>query len=228
VVREDIENGDILYLGTEFSAWVSIDRGSTWTSLNGGLPTVAVHEFAQHPTAGDIVVATHGRSLWVFDATPLRQMTAETMAETSFLFEPNKVHYFRTEPRRGTQNRIFTGQNPPSEAQIFYFIGKKARKVSLKVTDQAGDLIHELKADSGIGLHRVAWNLRRPAPEGGRNSYRRRGSRVPPGSYIVALVVDNRTLTQTLVVEGDPDHPAAKLWGEEYDTLMEGSLHSIR
>jgi photosystem II stability/assembly factor-like uncharacterized protein len=223
VVREDIENADILYLGTEFSAWVSIDRGATWTSLNGGLPTVAVHEFAQHPTAGEIVVATHGRSLWVLDATPLRQMTAETMAETSYLFEPNKVRYFRTEPRRGTQNRIFTGKNPPSEARIFYFIGKKARKVSLEITDQAGELIRKLEGETGIGLHRATWDLRRPAPEGNRNSYRRRGSRVPPGNYIVAFTVDNRTLTQTLVVEGDPDYPDARLWGEEYDSLMEGA-----
>src|SRR5262249_3223369 len=62
-LREDISNPDLLYLGTEFAVWASLDRGKSWVKINNNLPTVAVHEIAIHPTAGEIVAATHGRSL---------------------------------------------------------------------------------------------------------------------------------------------------------------------
>ena len=60
----------------KFAVWASLDRGKVWTRINSNLPTVAVHELAQHPTASEMVAATHGRSLWVLDVTSLRQMKA--------------------------------------------------------------------------------------------------------------------------------------------------------
>src|SRR4029077_3954861 len=59
-LREDVANPDLLYLGSEFGIWISLDRGADWIKLNNNLPTVAVHEIAVHPTAGEIVAATHG------------------------------------------------------------------------------------------------------------------------------------------------------------------------
>jgi hypothetical protein len=78
-LREDVKNPDLLFAGTEFSLFASVDRGAKWTRINNNLPTVAVHEIAVHPTAGEIVAATHGRSLWILDVTALRQLTAEAM-----------------------------------------------------------------------------------------------------------------------------------------------------
>ena len=101
VCREDIQNQNILYVGTEFAAYVSANRGASWTKLNSNLPTVAVHEFAQHPTAGEIVVATHGRSLWVLDVTALRQMTPEVLKAKAHLYGPNTVVKWQMEPGRG-------------------------------------------------------------------------------------------------------------------------------
>src|SRR5206468_325160 len=69
VLREDLKNPNVLYLGTEFGVWCSLNRGQSWNSLNTNLPTVAVHELAQHPTNGELVAATHGRSLWILDIT---------------------------------------------------------------------------------------------------------------------------------------------------------------
>ena len=65
--RKDITNPDVLYCGTEFGISVSVNRGAGWARLNNNLPTVAIHEIAQPTTASEIVVATHGRSLWVLD-----------------------------------------------------------------------------------------------------------------------------------------------------------------
>ncbi len=117
VLREDIENPDVLYLGTEFGVWVSVDRGGAWTKINNNLPTVAVHEFAQHPTTGEMVAATHGRSLWILDVMPLRQMKASIVKAEATLYRPATAMRWRREPTRGTPygvgNHQFVGQNPP-------------------------------------------------------------------------------------------------------------------
>jgi hypothetical protein len=167
VVREDLYKENLLFLGTEFGAYVSVDRGATWTRFNNNLPTVAVFEFALHPTTGEIVAATHGRSLWICDISPLRQMSDKTAGQDVYLFAPRNAVYWRSEPRRGGDNRRFVGENDDAGAAITYLIGKRARAVTLEITDQAGEVIRELEPATEQGLHRIVWDLRR-APERGR------------------------------------------------------------
>jgi photosystem II stability/assembly factor-like uncharacterized protein len=188
VCREDIQNQNLLYVGTEFGAWVSANRGTSWTKLNNNLPTVAVHEFAQHPTAGEIVVATHGRSLWVLDVTPIRQMTAEALKEKAHLYRPNAVVRWQMEQGRGgdfsESIRRFIGQNPPRGAQLYYALSQKADKVTLKVLDYAAKTVAEFPAATGEpGLHRIAWNLSTGTQRAGAfgEGGRRRGGRGEPG-----------------------------------------------
>lgn len=160
-LAEDIVNRDILYLGTEFAAWISLDRGAHWTKMNGNLPTVAVHGFAQHPTSGEIVAATHGRSLWVFDATPVRQMTRDALAADATLYKPGPAIIWKNEPSRGSTNRRFTGENPPAGAQISYSLVRNARELSLEIRDTDGKVIRNLEAKTEAGFHTVTWDLRR-------------------------------------------------------------------
>src|SRR5262249_9059834 len=150
-LREDIRNANLLYVGTEFGAWASVDRGTSWTKINNNLPTVAVHDFALHPTAGEIVAATHGRSLWVLDVPPLRQITKDVLTATARLFQPKTVVRYRPEPSRGGTSRRFVGQNPPTGAQIYYSLGTKAEQISLKVVDYTGKTVRELRADNTPG-----------------------------------------------------------------------------
>jgi hypothetical protein len=158
-LREDIQNRDLLFVGTEFAAWVSIDRGHYWTKLNNNLPTVAVHDFAIHPTAGEIAAATHGRSLWVLNITPLRQITTEIAKAKAHLYEPTAATRWITEPRRGGTNRRFVGETPPAGAQIYYSLTKRADKISLSIVDYAGKTVRELRASGEPGLHRITWDL---------------------------------------------------------------------
>src|SRR5262249_40552012 len=152
VCREDVANANLLYLGTEFGAYASLNRGQSWTKINNNLPTVAIHEIAIHPTAGEIVAATHGRSLWVLDVTALRQMSADTLKADATLFRPNVVIRWRNEPGHGSLyghgSRRFAGKNPPTGAQIYYALGKKATKVTLKVVDYAGQTVKEYNSPS--------------------------------------------------------------------------------
>ncbi|MGD8451973.1 MAG: PDZ domain-containing protein [Phycisphaerae bacterium] len=209
VIREDLYNPDLLYLGTEFGAWVSIDRGGSWTRLRGNLPTVAVHEFAIHPTAGEIVIATHGRSLWALDVTALRQMTPDVVRQPAFLYEPNHAIYWREDlPRGAGTARYFYGENPPAGAQVYYSLTEKPDRIHLKITDLAGEVLCELPAPAEPGLHCVPWDLRRAPAEGERGP----GPLVPAGPYRVELTVGDEVLTQTLEVETDPVYPDYRPW----------------
>jgi photosystem II stability/assembly factor-like uncharacterized protein len=188
-LREDIKNPDLLFCGTEFGAWVSLNRGSYWTSLNGNLPTVAVFDFALHPTAGEMVAATHGRSLWVLDITPLRQMTASAIGASAYLYEPNTVIRWRSEPAKGSPygsgHRHYFGENPPRGAQIYYSLNQKAASVKLTILDYAGNPVRELPAKAEPGLNVVAWDLarapRRPAGAAGGRAGRPGGAGAGPG-----------------------------------------------
>ena len=202
VLREDIDNPDLLYLGTEFGAWCSLDRGQTWNRLNTNLPTVAVHDFAIHPTAGEIVAATHGRSLWILDVTALRQLTPEALQAGTRLYRPATAVRWRMEPSRGQTNRRFAGENPPFGASIWYSLGNKASKASLKVLDIEGQLVRELPAETQPGLHKIVWDLARAAERRGRGRQAQQPGRpVAPGSYLIVLIVDGNEYKQALRVE---------------------------
>jgi photosystem II stability/assembly factor-like uncharacterized protein len=236
-LREDIQNPEILWLGTEFAAWASIDRGQTWSKINGSLPTVAVMELAQHPTAGDIVAATHGRSLWAFEATPIRQSSPTVLKEKVHLYRPTPVVRFQTEPGRGTTNRKFVAQNPPRGAQIYVNIAEKPAKIAIKVVDELGATARDLSIRNETGLQRISWDLLRtvtpttdgtppPAPPrgvfGGLTQGMRRsmtgGPRMAiaaPGQYRVVLTVDGKDTTVPLRVEADPAYPTSENLAEE-------------
>jgi photosystem II stability/assembly factor-like uncharacterized protein len=226
VLREDVQNANLLFLGTEFAAWASVDRGKSWTKINNNLPTVAVHEFAIHPTAGEVVIATHGRSLWVCDVSALRQITPESRKADAFLYKPISAIRWRTEPGHGRTGRRFVGENPPAGATLYYSLTKKPEKISLKVVDVEGKTVRELEASGTPGLHKVNWNLaagggrQQAAGAGGRGQggFAGRGGQgggpggrggfggrpVPSGTYKIVLTVDGKELVQSLRVEGDP------------------------
>jgi hypothetical protein len=231
VLREDLVNENVLYLGCEMSSWVSIDRGKSWTKFNNNLPTVAVHEFALHPTAGEIVAATHGRSLWIADVTHLRQMSEATLAADAHLYRPNTVVRWRREPSRGAAGtRVFQPDAPPTNAQIFYSLGKEAQSVELTISNLLGEVTFRGTGETAPGLHSIAWNLTRQAA-GARGAAGRGGQRagaaaarggrggggggrggrgggaggVPTGTYLVALTVDGQTHKQELTIEVDPE-----------------------
>jgi photosystem II stability/assembly factor-like uncharacterized protein len=166
-LREDIVNPDLLYCGTEFALWASVNRGAYWTKINNNLPTVAVHEVAIHPTAGEIVAATHGRSIWILDVTPLRQATKQAVTADAHLFKPQTAVRWQQDPRRGGTNRRFIGQNPPTGAQFYYALAKPADQVSVKVLDVEGKAVTQLRGSGEPGLHHVTWPLTLAGQGGG-------------------------------------------------------------
>jgi hypothetical protein len=202
VLREDAVNPDLLYLGTEFGIWASVNRGGSWAKLNNNLPTVAVHEVAQPTTASEIVVATHGRSLWVLDVASLRQMTPAVLQAPVTLFAPAPATRWRVESGRDNPYsldvRKFYGTNPYRGAILDYVLTQPAKDVSLKVLDVTGKTVQEFRGgvSKEAGFHRLPWNLTQTG--GG-------AALVPAGAYRVVLTVDGKEFVRAVVVENDPN-----------------------
>ena len=163
-LREDVENENLLLVGTEFAVYASVNRGQFWNSLNTNLPTVPVFDFALHPNNGEIVAATHGRSLWIADLTPLRQVTSKHLTEEPVVYKSPTAIRYRREPARGGTNRAYAGTNPSSGATIYYALPKKANQVTVKITDAAGQTLRELRGESAEGLNKLTWDMTRTIP----------------------------------------------------------------
>ncbi len=174
-ISEDLTNANLLYVGTEFGAWCSLDRGKLWNKLGANLPTVAVFEFAQHPVNGQIVAATHGRSLWVLDVSALRQIQPQYLVDAPQLYEPSPAVRWHSEPSHGGTNRKFVGQNPMFGADVYYSLPTEAKKATVKIVDVAGRTLREFPARTEPGLHRIAWDLRMAGAAGGRGGNLARG-----------------------------------------------------
>lgn len=223
VLREDIVNRNILYLGTEFGLWVSVDRGESWTKFHNDLPTVAVHEVAQHESNGDIVVGTHGRGAWAIDATPLRQMNDAARSASVHLYTPNTVVQWRYAPERGRgAHGWFTGENPSRDAAIYYSLGENARDLSIDIFDIAGKLVRTLDIPENgqrAGLHKIEWDLRRAPPTGSQRQRFRRGAMVEAGSYRLVLSSGDVVVSRVFEVVNDPDEPTIAF---DFDGFLQG------
>ena len=215
-LREDPENENLLLLGTEFSIWASLDRGANWSRINNNLPTVAIHEIAFVPSRSEIVVATHGRSLWTLDITPLRQMTSEILAAEAHLFPPNDTVRWAAElgfSRYGQHH--FSGQNPPTGGSIYFHLAEGTKLSGIEIRNVKGEVIRQLRTRPTTGLNLIRWDLRRqlPAPEG-RPQAPRPGPPVEPGTYLVVLKVGDKQFSQPVTVLTDPDLPEGLLSAE--------------
>jgi photosystem II stability/assembly factor-like uncharacterized protein len=228
VIREDLVNQNVLYLGCELSTWVSIDRGQSWSKFST-LPTVAVHELAQHPTSGELIAGTHGRSIWVLDVTAIRQMSTEGLAKPVNLLRPNQVIRWRSLPERGSNTtRQFSARTPAKGAEIFYTLERQAGAAVVVVKNITGRELYRAEAPTAAGLNRVDWNLRSsgppaggPRPGGGQAGGRGRpgGAPLANGVYLVELIVDGETVAETLSILGDPDYPTSPIGrGEEEES----------
>lgn len=166
VLREDPKNRDLLFVGTDVGAYVSIDRGTTWTKFMTGLPNVPVHDLAIHPRESELVAATHGRAFWIVDILPLQQMNATVAAAPAHVFAPRTAFQWGEKPYNGesTGHLLFQGTSSGYGADIWYRLTKPGAPARIVVQDAKGDTLQTLTGPGGAGLHRVSWNFNGRAP----------------------------------------------------------------
>src|SRR3954469_6396218 len=209
VVKEDLVKPDMLFLGTEFGLWISIDGGKQWAQFKGNhFPAVAVRDLAIHPRDNELVLATHGRGIWIVDdITPLRALTPQIMSQ-EVAFVQARPQTQRIEGNGGWPEgaATFSGDNPPDAAVIMYY--QRTRhlygKLKIEVLDPSGRVIDELPASKRPGLNRVMWSMREKpplVPPAAQVAFAgSRGPRVVPGTYTIRLTKGGQTIETKLNV----------------------------
>jgi len=226
-VREDPRNPQVLYLGTEFGAFYSLDRGGRWTALELGIPTVAVNDLVVHPRDNDLILATHGRGVWILDnINSLQELSPAVLASSGHLFSMEPAEQIRYRSEKGhTGDMIFHGTNPAEGALIDFWLADGQHEATVSVLDQERKLVASLPAPGGTGLNRITWNLRMKNPDQGPGEPPR-GPLVVPGQYIVRLEVAETVSESVLEVREDPrlqiDAQTRRQWTE--DLLALGDL----
>ena len=213
VIKEDAFSPNILFLGTEFGLWVSLDGGKHWAQYKGhNFPSVAVRDIVVQPRERDLVVATHGRGIWIIDdITPLRHLTPEVLSkEATFLEGRPAQQRINTSGGWPEGSAAFSGPNPPNGAWITYYQRKRHifGRMKLEVFDSTGKLVDTLPSNNRRGISRVEWPMRLKAPRVPRAATAAfeasEGPRVVPGTYTVKMTRGNDTYTEQLAVGLDP------------------------
>ena len=224
VVKEDPKNPNVLYAGTELGLFISWTGGTDWHPLlMKNMPKVAVHDLLVHPRDNDLVVATHGRGLAIFDdATPIQQMTPEIAAKRAHLFpsQPALRHYrSQTTGWMGDQN--YYGPNPAYGATLTYYLKEKPAKdkpAKIHLFDGQNKKIAEVRTvPAELGLNRTNWNLRYEAPRTRTNAVPGEdpeaagprggggGPQAVPGKYTAKLLLGDEIVSeQQIEVRLDP------------------------
>ncbi len=212
-IRQDPRREDLLYVGTEFAFFVSLDGGGEWHRFMNGLPTTRIDDVLVHPRDNDLVLATHGRSVWIVDdITALQDLTPKALDVEAHLLEPRAAVQWkedRTLSRAVTGDKNWRGQAaPPGSAITYHLKSAPQGDVTITITDLAtGEVFRTLDGTARAGLNRVQWDLLGEEPDeregqggfGGGSG----APRAEPGIYGVTLEVDGEELSATVRVLED-------------------------
>ncbi len=228
VIKEHDKNPDLLFVGTEFAVCVSINGGKSWTKMKTDMPTQPVQDLVIHPRENDLVVATHGRGIFITDISPLQELTSEVMARDAHLFDIESKIKWVVPGRMNSSSSNYMGESEPNGIVVYYYLKNKVEG-DVKVTVYKGNVeINEIEGSTSPGIHKVVWNMtkrrKRTEQEVKRmrqmmERYRAYGFRFPgdinyaeepvlEGEYKFVLTVGNKKFVKTASILQD-------LWFDE-------------
>ncbi len=215
VIRQDLLNPALLFLGSEFGLFVSLDGGRQWLHLKKALPEVAVTDLAIHPREHDLIIATHGLGIQVIDdLTPLRALTPALLgAEAAVLPSRPALISLPTYFQEFPGDAEFRGENPPGGAVISYYLKKRHifGDLKLEILDSSGRLLKALPSSKNAGINRVYWNMRLKPPKvgssGGLGPILSEGPMVAEGTYTVRLSRGQQVFQGEIKLLNDPLTP---------------------
>ena len=216
VVKQDPVKPSLLYVGTELGLWISLDAGAHWAQFRpNNFPSVAVRDLQIHPREHDLVLATHGRGIWIVDdLTPLRALGPDTVQKAA-VFLPSRPVQQRLQASAGwvEGDASYAGENAASGAVITFY--QRTRhlygRIKLEIFDAQGKLLDTIVPPKRRGLNRVVWSMQRRPPRVPRAAQvafsSSQGPRVVPGIYTVKLTRGNEVITEKLVIGLDRRAP---------------------
>lgn len=211
VIREDIANPGLLFLGTEFGLFVSFNRGSGWVHFKEALPKVGVRDMCIQPVQHDLVLGTHGRGIYILDdITPLRHLSEDIFQKpVKVLPARPSTTLFPSSTYSPTGDAGYEGENPQSGAAITYYLKKRHifGDFKLEILNSTGEVIRQIVPRKRRGINRVYWGMRLSAPKaasgGGLSGGLFLGPMVEPGIYTVRLTKNKKTYTSTIELQPD-------------------------
>jgi photosystem II stability/assembly factor-like uncharacterized protein len=213
-IKEDLQNKDLLFLGTEMGLFSSIDGGANWFRMKNNIPWYSlVRDIQVHPVTHDLVIATHGRGIMIVDdISSIRALTKEILEKD--------VHFFEVKPitlttgifgNGGTSAQgAWVAPNAPSIPPIYYYLKDRVSTggVKLDIIDADGKVVQSIPGTQRKGINKISWNLRGKGPKTAAGTKPDYGSfiapQVLPGNYTMKLKVADKEYKQPLVVQHDP------------------------
>lgn len=211
-IQEDYVNEDLLFLGTEFGLYITVDGGKNWNKFTNNMPAVAVHYIELHKKTNDLVMGTHGRGVIIIDdISPLRQINQSVLQKD--------VHFFETQPTvmkeesgfGGASTELqFVGPNPPDATRIVYYLKKRPifGKMTMEIFNDKGEKVAALSPGKAKGINIVPWNYRLKMPKAATGKTFTFDAfttpTVPAGRYKVVLNKGNDTYEHEFELQYDP------------------------
>ncbi|MCU1331797.1 MAG: glycosyl hydrolase, repeat [Candidatus Angelobacter sp.] len=212
VITEDTVDANLLFLGTEFGLWVSIDGGKQWAQYKGsGFPSVAVRDIVMQPRENDLVLATHGRGIWIIDdISSLRSLTPDLMSKDAVLLDSTSIQYLNSNGGWAEGDATFSGPSRTQDAFITYY--QKGRHIfgdmKIEIIDPEGKVVDTIAGSKHRGLNRATWSMRlKPPtvpPAASAAFGAATGPRVMPGTYTVKMTKGDKVYTSKLKLVLDP------------------------
>ena len=212
VITEDTVDSNLLFLGTELGLWISIDGGKQWAQYKGsGFPAVAVRDIVVQARESDLVLATHGRGIWIIDdISSLRALTPDLMAKDAVLLDSTSIQYLNSNGGWAEGDATFSGPSRTTDAFITYY--QKGRHIfgdmKIEIIGPDGKVVDTIAGSKHRGLNRATWSMRlKPPtvpPAASAAFGAATGPRVPPGSYTVKMTKGDNVYTAKLKMVLDP------------------------
>jgi len=182
VIKEDPENPNVLYVGTDWGVYVSINKGRSWNTLADNLPVTFVHDLIIHPRDDIMVIATHGRGMWAMDVRYIQALNDSVLSSETVLFD--------TEPVK------LPGWwwAKPKPVSIFYYL-KSNTECSIVIEDNSGNTVKKLKATGDKGINYAVWDITTDA-----ESDKNKSKFVKPGTYNIKLTAGDFSVTKSIEV----------------------------
>ncbi len=213
VVREDLVNSSLLFLGTESGLYISLDAGKNWAQFKENFPPVPVNDVKIHPLAADAIIGTHGRGIYIIDdITPLRSLTTDALQkDVVMLASRPSVLSIPTYEQRSEGDALYASGATGDVASISYYLKKRhiIGDSKIEIYDAGGKLVSTLAAGKRRGINRVDWAMRMKPPQipAGSSTISSGGSFVGPraadGKYTVKFIKGKETYTTTLELVPD-------------------------
>lgn len=205
-IQEDLVNPNLLFLGTEFGLFITMNGGETWLKFTNNMPSVAVHFIDLHPRTNDLVMGTHGRGVIIIDdISPLRDLTPEILNKNVHLFDikPTVINEKSDFGGNFGTETQFVGANPSRDVQIKYYLSKRHTfgKMSIEIQDASGNKVGEVGPGKKKGINIVTWDYRLKPPKVAKGKTITFGGftspKAAPGSYKMVMTKGSDTFEQS-------------------------------